>query len=129
MSSGKQKLEQETQTLQKEWGAAYEQNMNQAKAAAREFGIAPEVLDTIEKAAGFSTVMKAFSKIGGAIGESKFAGGKPANAVMTPSQAVAQIGELQKDKGFIQRLYSGDMAAKDQWSKLHQFAYQGDANF
>lgn len=109
------------QNLKKEWGGAFEQNTNIAKAGAKALGISKEQLDALEDSLGFDGAMKLFHKFGSATGEHEFVAGKPANGgILTPQQAGARISELQKDKSFYARLKAQDVEAKKEWDRLHQ---------
>lgn len=121
-----QKIAEEQGTLKKEWGAAYDQNLSIAKRAAREFGVAPEVIDGIEKSAGFASTMKLFQAIGSKLGDASFVSGGPSvngNGPLTPVQAQDQIKALKADPGFVQKYVSGDAGAREKMERLHRFAY------
>jgi hypothetical protein len=121
-----QKLDQGQVTMKKEWGAAFEQNVKVASKAAREFGVSPEVIDKIENAIGYDGVMKLFHSIGSKIGESSFVQGNVAGGALTPDQAKAKISALQQDNGWVKKYTAGDLGAREEMSRLHQMAYQGD---
>lgn len=116
--------------LKKEWGKAYDQNMNVAKNAARTFGIDGPTIDKLEAAMGYSAVMKLFGNIGSKLGEDSFAkppgqgGGNDFNA-LTPEQAQARIKALKSDLEWGKKYAAGDVAAKTEMNRLHLFAYPG----
>lgn len=121
-----QKLQTGKDALKKEWGAAHEQNLNLAKRAAKEFGVAGEVIDAVENVAGYDGVMKLFHSIGSKLGtesrEFHTGGAVPGNGAMTPGAARAKIAELRSDKVFTARYLNGDQAARKEMDRLNRFA-------
>jgi hypothetical protein len=122
------KGEESQKQLKTEWGAAYEQNMKQAKQAATSFGVKAEVIDAMEKAAGSLETMKFFQSIGAKLGEDSFVsggskGGSFSGNVMTPDAAKTEIAMLRADQGFVARYVNGDAEAKARMGKLHEWAY------
>lgn len=117
------KLQQEEAGLKNEWGAAFEQNTNIAKAGARALSLSKEHLDALEGVLGYSNTIKMLHKLGSATGEHEFIAGKPAGGgVLTPAQAAARLAELGRDKGFYARIKAGDADAKKQWHDLNMMA-------
>jgi len=119
-------LKQGQEKVQKEWGAAYEQNVKVASRAAREFGIDAATLDKIENAIGFDGVMKLFHGIGSKTGESSFVMGERAGGALTPEAARNKISALQQDKAWVQKYTSGDMTARKEMESLQQMVHFGD---
>jgi hypothetical protein len=121
----------EATSLKKEWGAAYDQNMNVAKRAAREFGFDGKTLDALDAAVGHDKTMKLLQKIGAGFGEANFVPGNDGrssnsfNGAMTPAQAKDQIRQLKSDPDFVRRYTQGGTNSREyaQLQKLHQFAY------
>jgi len=114
--------------LKKDWGTAYHQNIASAQRAAKEFGIPENAIDALEIAIGFDGTMKFMHSIGTKLGEAGFVAGNPMtgfgeSAVLTPQQAIAQIGILKKDSSFVAKYTTGDSDAKAKMSRLHQMAY------
>lgn len=122
-----QTVQQDNAALQQEWGSAYEQNIQLAKVAAKEFGFDGPTIDKLEQALGFGGLMKMMQGIGSKIGEANFVSGDNGGAgrfgVMTPAQAQSQIKALQSDAGFVRRYTAGDAEARGQMEKLHKWAY------
>lgn len=117
------------QDLRREWGKAFDDRVNYGKQAARELGIKPEVIDTLQNAMGFADVMKLMAKLGETIGEGKFvrgSGGQKSFGNMTPEMAINRINTLKADPTFTQRYLAGDGAAKEEFTRLHSFAYPGE---
>lgn len=111
--------------LQKEWGAAHEQNLGLAKRAAKEFGVPGAVIDALDSHMGYNGVMKFFHNIGSKLGsEGNFhSGNTPAgNGSLTPVQAQSKIAELRNDKQWVSRYLAGDSSARTEMEKLNRFA-------
>jgi hypothetical protein len=90
--------------LQAEWKDGTERMLGLAKAAAQGLGFTPEMIDGMERAAGYATVHKVFAEIGKRLGEDSFVsgGGKPRlDGLMTPQEAKAQWDKLSLDKDFV----------------------------
>jgi len=118
-------LKNQEDMLKKEWGSAFDQNIQVAKKAAAQFGFDGKAIDSLENAMGYDGVMKFLQNIGSKIGESSFVGPNSPQGfgnVMTPAQAKYEISELKNDKGFIQRWASGDREAKLRFEQLHKWA-------
>lgn len=117
----------EMTALKKEWGAAHDQNMSIAQRAAREFGIEPQVIDTLESSIGYAKTMKLFQNIGSKLGESSFVAGNggsgSGNGPMTPAQAQAQIKALRGDPAFTKKYQEGGHAERAKMEMLHKYAY------
>jgi hypothetical protein len=124
-------VQQQTTNLKKEWGAAFQQNLNRAQAAFRRFGIPDKAVDSLEKSIGFDGVMKLMHKLGTSIGEHGYVGGDQNQSfgegeILTPEQAKARIDSLKKDQEFTKKYLGGDVKAKAQMTRLHQMAYPTD---
>ena len=123
----KAQIEQDNKALTSKWGAAYEQNINIAKTAAREFGFDGPTIDKLESALGFAGLMEFMHNVGSKIGEASFVSGDSGApgrfGVMTPDQAKQQITALRSDSGFISKYTAGDAEAKAKMAQLHKWAY------
>lgn len=112
--------------LKKEWGAAFEQNLNIAKNAARAFGMSPELIDKLEASMGFEGVMKFMHQVGSKVGEGSYVAGENRQSgfgVMTPEAAQQRIRDLRSDASFIQRYTAGGATEKQEMERLHRWAY------
>ncbi len=120
-------LKVEQGALQKEWGAAYEQQIKTCFKAAQTFGLGQEDVTKLENALGYSATLKFLAKVGAKVGEDSFVMGDGAGSgfqgALTPERAQAEITELKKDKDFLRRYSSGDREAFKKMERLHQFAY------
>jgi hypothetical protein len=120
-----QRVQVEETALKKEWGAAFDHNVSVARNAAREFGMDEATIDKLESAMGFANVIKFMHNIGSKIGEDKFVSSGP-NAFrgpLTPEAARNQISALKADTDFVRRYTTGDVNARTEMQKLHEYAY------
>ena len=110
--------------LTKEWGAAYDKNLQVARAAAKTFGLTTEVIDSLEDAMGLKATMTLLHTLGSRLGEDAFEGGSGhLSSALSPAEAKARITGLKNDAGFRQKLINGDVTAKKEMHDLHVFAY------
>lgn len=112
--------------LKKQWGAAYEKEVNRARLAAQGLGIDQDTVSVLERAMGFDGVMKFFNQIGQKIGEDNFISGDTSGnnfGGMTPAAADAKIRSLIRDKDFQSRMKDGDVKAKAEWDRLHRWKH------
>ena len=117
---------QEAEALKGEWGAAYNDKIAQAKAAAKSFGVDAETVDKLENALGFGGLMKFFSEIGARMGEDKMVTGqgqRSFDGAMTPDAAKAEITRLRGDSEFVRRYVAGDADSRLKMERLHRWAY------
>jgi hypothetical protein len=124
-------VQEQTKALQKEWGAAYQQNIARAQAAYRSFGLPDSALKALEGAMGFDGVMKFMHNIGSRIGEHGFVSGQSGQGfgdgvILTPSQAKSRIQALKSDPEFTSRYIKGDVKARSEMSRLHEMAAASD---
>jgi hypothetical protein len=120
-------LKQQDAALRKEWGEAYDDQIDKAKSAAREFGLQENQIDAMEKALGFDGLMKFMSNIGAKLGEDTFVtggnGGGNFNGKMTPAGAQARIKQLQGDKEWSSKYIAGNHEARAEMERLMKAAY------
>lgn len=116
-------IEAEDKALRKEWGMAYDQNIQIAKKGMVMFGISPQMIDNLERAMGFSATLKFMQNLGSKVGEDKFFSGVQAPGALTPEAARDRISALRKDNDFVRRYAAGDASAKEEMTNLHKFAY------
>jgi len=120
-------LKQQDAALRKEWGEAYDDQIDKAKSAAREFGLQENQIDAMEKALGFDGLMKFMSNIGSKLGEDTFITGGNSNGdfngKLTPAGAQARIKQLQGDKDWSSKYIAGNIEARAEMEKLMKAAY------
>lgn len=118
---------QDTLELKKEWGHAFEQNVQIGAKAARAFGIDGDVIDKLEQSMGHAKVMKFMHSLGSKIGEDTFQSGNSSNQgfgnVLTPAQAKAKLDTLKADPDFVKDYVSGKAGPREEMERLHRFAY------
>lgn len=125
-----QKVQEQTGLLKKEWGAAYDQNVNRARAAYRQFGIPDAAIDSLENTIGFDGVMKMFHKLGSQIGEHDYINGSgpgDKNLVLTPDQAKARIKALKSDKAWADKYLNKSVAEVQEMERLQKMAYPSES--
>lgn len=116
--------------LRTEWGNTFDANVEAGRRAGREFGLTEDQFAAVSSALGSAATLKLFQGIGAKLGEAgsfdpSGAGQGKAGFGMTPDQARARIGELQKDAGWVSRYLSGDAAAMSEMTQLSQTAAGG----
>lgn len=122
----KMEIANQDKALKQEWGAAYEQNLNVARNAARELGFDAPTVDKLEQSLGFSGLMKMMHNIGSKVGEASFVSGDTSTGkfgIMTPEAARSQIKALQSDAAFVRDYTAGKVDARQKMQQLHQWAY------
>ena len=124
-----QRFKDQDGALRKEWGAAYDQNVNIAKEGVRRLGHDDKTIQAISSVLGHDKTMQLYKQLGSAVGESAFVSGRPASSgAMEPATALAKIQQLKQDSGFMQRWAKGDSDAITQWTNLHKQAFPGEAS-
>lgn len=118
---------QQQASLKKEWGAAFEQNIDQAGRAARQLGFDAETINKLEASMGFAGVMKLMHSLSAKVGEDTFVGssqnGGSFKGMLTPEQAMHRISSLKGDPDFTRRYINGESAPREEMERLHKMAY------
>jgi hypothetical protein len=118
------KAEADMQSLKQEWGAAFDENVEFGRRAAREYGLNAEKLSALENSLGTSEMLKLMATIGRAQGESEFVTSGSGNTFgMTPSAAQQRITALRADKSWTAKYISGDADARSEMQRLMNLAY------
>lgn len=120
-----QKFKDQDASIQKEWGAAYENNKSIAADAMRRLGLSNQEVDALSSTIGHDKTLKLLHNLGKSVGEGTFVEGTRPTQPSTPGDAKAKIKELQADKDFGSRLMTGEAQAKATWERLHKEAYPG----
>lgn len=122
-------VQEQTGKLKKEWGAAFNQNVNRARQAYRQFGIPDAAVDSLEKSIGFDGVMKMFHNLGTSVGEHTFISGDGGanfhDVVLTPEQANARIKALKQDADWAGKYLKGGVKEKAEMERLIKMANPG----
>lgn len=124
-------VQEQVGTLKKEWGGAYQQNVNRAQAAYRQLGIPDAAIDSLEKSIGFDGVMKLFSELGNKVGEASFVSGDNTQSfgegsILTPDQANARIKALKNDSAWADQYIKGSVKHREEMNRLMQMANATD---
>lgn len=107
------KLAVEKDALAKSWGPNMEANKFIARQAALKLNLGPDLIDNLEKAAGYEKTMQALLVLGQKLGEDKFVANPNSQTpgVMTREQAMARKAELRNDPDFVKRFNANDNKA------------------
>lgn len=129
-SAAAKSAEQEA-SLKREWGAAFDDNLKQAKAAAQAFGLKPEFITKLENSIGSSTeTLKFLQAVGAKVGEDSFVNngtrGASFSRALSPDAARNEIQALSKDQNFVTRYTSGDREAFQRMTQLQEWANAGN---
>lgn len=123
----KTKFEQNMNQIKEEWGEAYQENASRAKAALKEFTENEADAAYIRQNFGADpVVLRLLSKVGATLAEDKIKGeGGTGSNVLTPSQALARIGEIKSNiKGaYFDANHSDHAATKAEVSRLYKLAH------
>ncbi len=123
-------VRKQTDSLKKEWGNAYNQNLARAQHAYRTFGLEDKAITALESAIGVDGVMKFMHDLGAKIGEHGFVSGENSqnfnSNVLTPAQAKAQIEAKMQDASFKKRYLEKEVKAVEEFTRLHIMAAASD---
>lgn len=116
------KVMDDDQALKRDWGSAYDQNINIAKQAAKAQGWDDAKINAVGAALGHSNMVKMLHQLGLSQTEGRFVSGTQNSAprVLTPDEADTEMRGLMNDKEFVKSLSNGDKDALDRWTKLNQ---------
>ncbi|HRT83724.1 MAG TPA: hypothetical protein P5523_03715 [Bacteroidales bacterium] len=125
VETSNQNIANQESELKKEWGMAFDKNMETARAAAHEFGLDNETIDKLEDAMGWTGVIKFMHNVGSKLGEHGFVTSSQQQSfgVMTPEAARNRINLLKSDTDFAKRFMNGEMSAREEMNRLHKMAY------
>lgn len=108
--------------LHKEWGSTFDAQAEQARRAARQFGIDKEAMGKIEAALGTKPMMTLLAKIGGGLTEDPFEGSESGAGGfgMSVDQARAKLNGLMQDKEYSKAYIAGDSAKRAEVERLNR---------
>lgn len=129
--------QEEEQKLQNEWGARFDQNVEEGKRAVRAVARASgidlneEALSAMEHAMGTGNLyrfMHGVARVVGGMGEDDFVAGESGSPfALSPQGARAEIGRLKQDEKFQgvlnDKAHPGYREAKERWTSLFKIAY------
>lgn len=118
-------------SLRSEWRGGYEHNMAKASSVAKILGFTGEMIDGMEKGAGYAGVMKFMVGLGQKLGEDKFVttsdGTRGFGVGMSPEDAKAQLDAMNSDQNVVTALMNkdnpGHKAAVEKRQKLFGIMY------
>lgn len=89
------------QTLQKEWGKAYEERVQWAARAAKQIG-GDELIEYLNNSGAGDNphLIRAFAKIGELMREDKMPAGRPGGMTLTPEQARSEANKLMQSDAY-----------------------------
>ena len=114
--------------IDEEWGNDYNFNIDVARGALKKFG-SEALIEKLEKTSmgNDPELIKAFHKIGSMIVEDDVRGGRSSMELNGSSNAMAEIGNLKTNPGFMKQLFdrkeTGHDEAKRRWEDLHSMAF------
>ena len=114
------KLNAEREALKVDWGANAPQNMMVVKQTVQTLGLDADVINALEKTAGYTKVFQALLKVGQAMGEDKFVQSQVPgqNTYMSKSQAQDTLNTKMADQSWANRLAAGDAIALKEFDTL-----------
>ncbi|MBS3809965.1 MAG: hypothetical protein KGY38_07430 [Desulfobacterales bacterium] len=120
-----QTAQENEQALRKEWGNAYDAEINKAKKAMKSF--VPEDVqdDFLQKYGNDPAVIRLLNKVGNQISEGSLKGESTAsNFTMTPQEAQRRIESINHDKNH--PYWKGEPNAVEEMKQLHAAAYPSE---
>ena len=120
------KATESNDALKTEWGAAYDTNMAQAQAAAKQFGFTEDEINGMENMLGYAGTIQKFQQIGAKLGEANFVNPDLSNpnfaGAMSPGDALTRISELQSDKDWTAKYLQGSKSHVTTMDNLQKMA-------
>lgn len=123
-----QESEKAVENLKREWGQAYNQQIDAGRRAVTALGFNEEQLSNYEAKLGTADMLKLFATLGSKMGEPAFEGGERTNATgfgLTPAAAQQQIADLRSDSKFMDAYMSGSKEHVSKMQRLMEAAYAG----
>lgn len=117
--------EKDIDGLKREWGQAFNTQIDMGKRAVAALGFDEQKLSEYESKLGTAEMLKLFATLGSKMGEDTFEGGERTGGSFgtTPAQAQAQLSELKMDKQFMDNYLSGNPDAVSKMKRLMEQAY------
>lgn len=130
MTAIKTKNEENMNTLKKEWGNDFDNNVNQAKDVVSKLGLSKEDIQGLEVSIKDSAlVLKIFHAIAKATSDGTIKVGEHSGdsnyVASNPADASAKIAALMKDPAFAEKIAKGDPEASRIFGELHKVRYPG----
>jgi hypothetical protein len=112
--------------LKREWGQAYEKQIDMGKRAVAALGFNEQMLSDYEAKLGTGEMLKLFATLGTKMGEPAFEGGGRSDGSgfgTTPAQAQQQIAELKTDSQFMAEYMKGNPEYVTKMTRLMKAAH------
>lgn len=121
----REQQESDIASLKKEWGQAYNQQIDAGKRAVSALGYDEESLNSLESKLGTADMLKLFATLGSKMGEDTFADGGRSDSSfgITPAAAKQELADLKMDKGFMDQYLGGNPDAIAKMKRLTEAAY------
>jgi hypothetical protein len=120
--------------LRRDWGTAYDENIQAGRRFLNRFNIADEVRLQLEDSLGTKAFVSLAAEIGRGLGEHVAptgAGpdsGREMGFGMTPAAAKQRILELRTDNEFMANYVDGNLDAQQRMTKLHALAFPEESS-
>lgn len=123
-SQAREQSEKAINDLRREWGSAYDTQIDAGKRAVAALGYDEARLNKLEDAMGTAEMLKLFATLGSKMGEDSFEGGRSGDGFgITPAVAKQQVADLKMDKQFMEQYLKGDPDAVSKMKRLMEKAY------
>lgn len=113
--------------LKREWGQAYDKQIDMGRRAVAALGLDQQRLTEYENKLGTGEMLKLFATLGSKMGEPSFEDGGRSNSTggfgVTPAQAQQQLADLKMDKQFMGEYMRGNPEAVNKMKRLMEAAY------
>jgi hypothetical protein len=120
-----QQSEQAVTELKKEWGQAFDTQIDAGRRAVQALGYDEAKLANVEQKLGTAEMLRLFAAVGSKMGEDSFESGDRSDAGfgVTPAAARQQIADLKMDKNFMGEYMSGNPDAVSKMKRLMEMAH------
>lgn len=121
----REQSEKDIGELKKEWGQAYNQQIDAGKKAVAALGYDENSLNALESKMGTADMLRLFATLGSKMGEDSFVGGERSGQSfgVTPAAARQQIADLKMDKNFMDQYLTGNPDAVSKMKRLMEAAH------
>lgn len=123
-SQAREQSERAINDLKREWGSAYDAQIDAGKRAVAALGYDEARLNKLEDSMGTAEMLKLFATIGSKMGEDSFEGGRSDDGFgVSPAVARQQIADLKMDKSFMGEYLKGNPDAVSKMKRLMEKAH------
>lgn len=124
-AQSREQSEKSINELKREWGSAYDSQIDAGKRAVAALGYDEARLNKLEDSMGTAEMLRLFATLGSKMGEDSFEGGRSDESFggITPAVARQQIADLKLDNQFMAKYLKGDPDARSKMTRLMEKAY------